>query len=201
MPSLQVTATHIHGLVLGQSTRAFNTVFAMAQNTLRKTFGMELVELMSRAEREKEQNDNDETREGANATGLKKKGSFKVHYHRLYAGALILEILAASAGAKTYILRSTLDPAIIEATAATDEQILEDEILEIPEDEEDEAPKTFGSILSWSSADELGPLGILYVLLALILVSGGALGDSAVFYLLFDSILSHGFLLFLAIRC
>ncbi|TDL23424.1 MAGE-domain-containing protein [Rickenella mellea] len=150
----------INKKVMGDQTRSFNAVFQAAQHILQKTFGMELVELMSRAEREREQNGNDGTEAGENATGLKKK--------------------VAAAGSKTYILRSALHENLIEAAAATDELILEDEIMGISEDddEDDDAnPRTYGSILSWSSADELGSIGLLYVLLALVLVSGGVLSD------------------------
>ena len=60
-------------LALGGNTRSFSTVFAMAQRGLQSTFGMELVELMNRAERDREENANDEIQNDANATGLKKK--------------------------------------------------------------------------------------------------------------------------------
>ena len=45
----------------------------MAQKTLQSTFGFELVELMSRADLNREQNANEEVKGGANATGLRKK--------------------------------------------------------------------------------------------------------------------------------
>ena len=51
----------------------FQPVFAEAQRILRHTFGMTLVELMSRAELQRESNENDETAGAVNATGLKKK--------------------------------------------------------------------------------------------------------------------------------
>ena len=44
-------------------------------------------------------------------------------------------------------------------------------------DDDDELPSTYGSIISWSTSDQLGALGFLYVILALILVSGRTLDD------------------------
>ncbi|KAJ7211020.1 MAGE-domain-containing protein [Mycena rebaudengoi] len=153
--------------VLGANTRAFAAVFAAAQTILRKTFAMELVELRSRAELDKDaagpgkEAQADDLDEARQATGVKKK--------------------AAAAGSKTYILRSTLDARIIEHAALTDEQILEDEAADAPSDDDDDDEYSgniaYGSILSWSSADQLGPIGILYVVLSLILVSGRVIGD------------------------
>jgi hypothetical protein len=64
--------------VLGSSARSFNTVLEHAQKILRKTFGMELVELRSRAEIQVDGNANgnkdDDLEEARNATGVKKKG-------------------------------------------------------------------------------------------------------------------------------
>lgn len=58
-------------LVLG-NTRAFNTVFEIAQTKLRDTFGMELVELPSRAGLDKD--GDDEPNEAQIATTMKKRG-------------------------------------------------------------------------------------------------------------------------------
>lgn len=64
--------------VLGSSARSFNTVFEQAQKILRKTFGMEFVELRSRAETQADgtanANKDDDLEEARNATGMKKKG-------------------------------------------------------------------------------------------------------------------------------
>lgn len=149
--------------VLGSNTRAFNHVFEIAQELLRNTFGMELVELQSRAGLEQDTNLNatqDDLNEARKATGIKKK--------------------AAATGSKTYILRSILDPLIIEHAALTDEDLLEAEAADAPdEDSEDEGfgPRCYGSVISWSKADQLGPLGIQYIILALILVSGRVISD------------------------
>lgn len=63
-------------LVMGSSSRAFNAVMEKAQHKLRHIFGMELVELRSRAEREKEANARDAgpADENRKSTGVKKKG-------------------------------------------------------------------------------------------------------------------------------
>ncbi|KAJ7794173.1 MAGE family-domain-containing protein [Mycena olivaceomarginata] len=153
--------------VLGSNTRAFNRVFSMAQDVLRNTFGMELVELRSRAELDKDTaapatQNQDDLEEARKATGVKKK--------------------SAAAGSKTYILRSTLHERIIEEAALTHEEILEEEAADAPSDEEDEdeiggGSPMYGSIISWSGTDHVGALGVLYVVLALILVSGRVMGD------------------------
>ncbi|KAL1662948.1 MAGE family-domain-containing protein [Schizophyllum commune] len=147
--------------VLGGSARQFGAVLAIAQKILRDTFGMELVELPSRAALEKEANgDKDaELEDAQRATGVKKR--------------------ATAAGSKTYILRSTLDPLIIEYAALSDSQIIEQEAAEMPSDDEDDdaAAKRYGSIISWSQCDQLGAIGITYVILALILGSGRVMND------------------------
>ena len=58
---------------MGTYTRAFNRIFELAQQKLRKTFGMELAELPSRAGLDQE-NNNEEENEARKATGAKKKG-------------------------------------------------------------------------------------------------------------------------------
>ena len=94
---------------------------------------------------------------------------------------------AAAVGSKTYILRSVLHPLIIEHAAQTDENILEQEVTDLPgnddegDDDEGYVPQCYGSIISWSQTDYLGPIGLLYTLLALILVSGRVLSDGACF--------------------
>ncbi|KAJ6500519.1 MAGE family-domain-containing protein [Mycena sanguinolenta] len=153
--------------VLGSNGRAFNRVFTTAQGILRNTFGMELVELRSRAELDKDTaapgtQNQDDLEEARKAAGVKKK--------------------SAAAGSKTYILRSTLDSRIIAEAALTREEILEEEAADAPSDDDDDDENggggaTYGSIISWSNADQVGALGVLYVILALILVSGRVMGD------------------------
>lgn len=158
--------------VLGaNASRAFNSVFLAAQEKLRKVFGMELVEIPSRAGLDQDNNTNgneEDLAEARRATGVKKK--------------------SVALGSKTYMLRSCLHPLIIERAALTDEQILEQELADTPFDDSDDEddngaddderrPRPYGSLISWSTTDQLGPLGILYVILALILVSGRVMTD------------------------
>nr|GAT52227.1 predicted protein [Mycena chlorophos] len=146
--------------VLTGNSRAFSRVFAEAQSILRNLMGMELVELRTRAELDPDKEKPAEGEEARNAAGVKRK--------------------AAAAGSKTYILRSTLSPQLIEAMAATDEDILEVEAEDAPSEDDDDdeyTAKSYGNMLAWSKADQLAPLGILYVILALILVSGRVVGD------------------------
>lgn len=92
------------------------------------------------------------------------------------------------------MLRSCLDPLLIEHAAQTDAKVLEeeggDQGLFFPstlddedaqEDDEDEdgerLPKFYGSLISWSRGDQLGSVGILYVILSLILTNGRVIAD------------------------
>lgn len=89
------------------------------------------------------------------------------------------------AGSKTYILRSVLHPLIIEHAALTDEKILEEEAVDAPDDDDDDDGvgfRTYGSIISWNQADQLGSIGILYIVLTLILVSGRVITESKSFF-------------------
>jgi hypothetical protein len=72
-----------------------------------------------------------------------------------------------------------LHPVIIECATVTDEQILENEAADLPSDDDDDdfGRRTYGSIISWSDAEQLGSMGLLYVILALILVSGRVMSD------------------------
>ena len=83
------------------------------------------------------------------------------------------------------MLRSCLHPLIIERAALPDEQILQQELADTPfndeqdngADDDERRPRPYGSLISWSTTDQLGPLGILYVILTLILVSGRVMAD------------------------
>ena len=85
-------------------------------------------------------------------------------------------VLANASTSKSYILRSTLASELIEAASKADEGLLDEEL---PEDDDDDetVPQTFGSIISWSTSDQLGGLGLLYVILSLILANGHVLSD------------------------
>ncbi|KAK2464995.1 hypothetical protein APHAL10511_003071 [Amanita phalloides] len=152
--------------VLGSNTRLFNLVYQHANESLNKTFGMQLVELPTRANINQSADDVDEEfDETRRAAWIRKK--------------------AAAPGSKTYILRSTLDPRLIEIAAQTDEQIHEEEANEAPSDDEDNefseggyTPRYYGSIISWTRGEQPGPIGILYVILALILVNGRIISDT-----------------------
>lgn len=64
----------------------------------------------------------------------------------------------------------------------SDERLLEEEIAEGNDAEDDEdMPRNYGSIIAWSTADQLGALGQLHVVLALILVSGRVMSERACF--------------------
>lgn len=112
-------------------------------------------------------------------------------------GRYIFLFLASATGSKTYILRSCLDPILIERAAQTDVDILEEEagdqsVLfpslfnsddegDVEDDEDDDAervPKYYGSLISWTKGDQLGAIGVLYVILALVLVNGRVMTDS-----------------------
>lgn len=152
---LDIVLSHVYllPLVLGNS-RAFNSIFDRAQHILRKTFGMELVELQTRAELVKEAGapGGDDEEE----SGKKKAPS-----------------------SKAYILRSVLDAVLIEKANIPNEEILEQEANDQPsdDDENDSGRLYAGSILSWSTSDEVGNVGILYTILALILVGGRVVPD------------------------
>ncbi|KAI0767717.1 MAGE family-domain-containing protein [Fomes fomentarius] len=147
--------------VLGSSSRTFNSVLPLANEILGTTFGMELVELQSMP------SDKDISEKDADLlknTGVKKK--------------------AASTGTKQYILRSTLDPTLIQLACTPDPEIREleqkehtDENEEFAEDDNPIGTRSTGSIFAWGTADQLPSIGILYVILALILVEGRVMSD------------------------
>lgn len=121
-----------------------------------------------------------------------------------------ISIIATAVGSKTYILRSTLDARLIEIANKTDASIVEEEALlnfatgdlfggdgnsgagaAIFLDDDDEwddgaelHPRTYGSIFSWGQNDQLGALGILYVILALILVNGKVVQERKLYFIL-----------------
>lgn len=93
--------------------------------------------------------------------------------------------VAAPTGTKTYILRSKLDPRIIQIAASPDADILRIEQADLAGDEQhvvddDEAniSEPTGAIISWERGDQLQNIGLLYVILSLILVHGRTISDS-----------------------
>jgi len=90
-----------------------------------------------------------------------------------------------------------LDPILIEHAAQTEPDILEEEAADqtvlfpslfnsdddgdFEDDEDDDAervPKYYGSLISWTKGDQLGAIGVLHVILALVLVNGRVMTDS-----------------------
>ena len=116
-------------------------------------------------------------------TGVKKKGT--VHSYHISSSAMLTVEIAASSGTKMYILRSALDPALIQQACTPDAEIREmeqnenkDENEEFAEDDNLISTRSTGSIIAWHNADQLPSIGILYVILALILVEGRVISDS-----------------------
>ena len=90
-----------------------------------------------------------------------------------------------------------MDPILIEHAAQTEADIFEEEsgdqsvlfpslfnsddegdYLEDDEEEDGErVPKYYGSLISWTKGDQLGAVGVLYVILALVLVNGRIMSD------------------------
>ena len=89
-----------------------------------------------------------------------------------------------------------MDPILIEHAAQTEADIFEEESgdqtvlfpslfnndeADFEEDDEDDAervPKYYGSLISWTKGDQLGAIGVLYVILSLVLVNGRIMTDS-----------------------
>jgi hypothetical protein len=93
---------------------------------------------------------------------------------------IYMDHVAISQGSKTYILRSTLNPALIERAAQTNKRIFEVEAANAPDKVDDAKPgvRTYGSLIAWNSSDQLAALGSLHMILVLILVSGKVISDS-----------------------
>jgi hypothetical protein len=154
---------------------------------------MELVEPPSRAGMEQDfAPTQTQTQDPNLATGIKKKGRRPIPA----VNKISPSFSANASGSKTYMLRSCLDPLIIEHAAQTHAQVLEeeggDQALFFPftldDDEEDDRdedaerpPKFYGSLISWSRGDQLGCIGILYVILALVLTNGRVMSDGKLF--------------------
>ena len=74
-------------------------------------------------------------------------------------------------------MRSVLHESVLEQAAEVFEDLQEAEMQDSLYTDED-APQPTGTILSWNTADQLNGIGLLYVVLALILVNGHSLKDS-----------------------
>ncbi|KAI0089714.1 MAGE family-domain-containing protein [Irpex rosettiformis] len=172
--------------VLGSKSRQFGEILQLAQQTLRKTFGMELVELQRGLQggeldagvgngQNKDKDGKKEKKKGVDALGMKKK--------------------AAPSGTKTWILRSVLDDRLISLAVSPDNdiktveqehrmQLAEADLVGINGDETDDEDAAAvrstntGAILAWQGADQLSAVGVLYVVLALVLVHGRSISDT-----------------------
>ncbi|KZT64689.1 MAGE-domain-containing protein [Daedalea quercina L-15889] len=163
--------------VLGSSSRQFSLVFARAQEILRKAFGVEMVELQSRAALALDA-DEPEPTQVANGDGKKGKKSAGVGKR------------AAGGGAKMYILRSLLDPDLIALANAPDRElrrlestrpnIANEDLADLYdiEDEDESAAWSTGSILAWDRSDEVANVGLLHLILSFILVEGRVVRDN-----------------------
>lgn len=162
---------------LVSSPRSFNRVFTAAQRILNKTFGLEMVELMSRVERDKATAPDDTS--GVSATGGKKKKGAGQSSTYLFCDASNPVHRTVSSSSKTYILRSILPTSLIEASLEHDPEIrnaaheghLEDQ------DKEDDSLRPDDTLIAWRAGDDLASIGILHVVLALILANGRSLPD------------------------
>jgi melanoma-associated antigen len=164
----------------------------MAQHTLRSTFGVELVELQTRAAtfdavfgkigKQATQNksaNGEEQDDRQGITGLKRRGLFLPLPHSASQIIEIPFVVAATQGSKTYILRSTLHPIII-AYANTEISAIKAAEVESVADELDNEDRHMvsGCIIAWQCSDQLSAIGLLYVILSIILVNGKVISDS-----------------------
>lgn len=170
-----------------QNTRQFKRVYERAQGILETTFGLQLQELPSKVGLDQE------AAEAAAEVKKTKKASDGEDELRGVRKAAIGRKRAL--GSKTYMLRSILDARLIELANTPDAEILEEEggfsfssgnffcdgqtndgnLIDADDDWDNDVeqhPRIHGSILSWTQNDQLGALGVLYVILALILVNG-----------------------------
>lgn len=148
-------------------------VFIRAQEILRRTFGVEMVELQSRAALAQGADDAEpaqaDTKKGKKPAGAGKR--------------------AGGGGTKAYILRSLLDPALIALANAPDRELRRLETAHAEpahadfaelydgDDEDDSAALSTGAILAWDRSDEVASIGVLYLVLAFILVEGRVIRD------------------------
>lgn len=145
---------------MGGNPKAFPIVLERANKHLRSAMGYEIVELMSRMEREQLQSKHGKKGKGASAPSLRSD------IHLIYCPL-------ATVSSKMYIVRSTLDPSLIKLACTPDLDISNQEKEDgIPED------LVSGSILSWQTADQIASYGVLFVILSLILVHGKTIPDS-----------------------
>lgn len=155
-------------------------VFIRAQEILRTTFGVEMVELQSRAAIAQDAEDPEppqvDTKKGKKPTAAGKR--------------------APGGGAKAYIIRSLLDPALIALANAPDRELCRLEAARAEpahedfaalyggDEDEDDSTRSTGAILAWDRSDEVASVGVLYLILAFILVEGRVIRDRESPYLI-----------------
>ena len=169
---------------MGTQRGGFKEVFDGAQERLRNIFGMELVELQTRAATQ-------DTALGGGDAGKRKRGADGPSQSQPNGtqasqsqtqdgvGGAKKRGAAAATGAKAYILRSILDGGLIELSAQTDAAVYETEMTDVPDnvDEGEVGARSYGSVLAWNAGDHLAALGVMHVVLALILVNGKVVSD------------------------
>ncbi|VDB83147.1 unnamed protein product [Peniophora sp. CBMAI 1063] len=169
--------------VMGTQRGGFKDVFDGAQERLRTIFGMELVELQTRAATQDTAlggGDAGKRKRGADGPSQSQPNGTQASQSQTQDGVGGAKKRgAAASGAKAYILRSTLEGGLIELAAHTDAAVLEAEMADAPDvtDEGEVGARSYGSILAWNTGDHLAALGVMHVVLALILVNGKVVSD------------------------
>ncbi|KNZ49228.1 hypothetical protein VP01_513g5 [Puccinia sorghi] len=155
--------------LLGTQTRQFDKLLDQCNVELTSVFGMELVEMRAR---------------GFNAGEVLLQSQLKRQSLKNSQAAhdgedddLPSKSQKVKGSSKQYVLRSSLNPSLLKKIT----QLVDDEIPDNEANEEDCNQPT-NSILDWKHGDELGHIGILGFILALILMHERAL-DNTVPYL------------------
>ncbi|KAG7571035.1 hypothetical protein FFLO_00999 [Filobasidium floriforme] len=162
----------INKKILSKKTAIWPAVLADAQLRLREVFGMELVELRSAGQGDPTLRETVDT----NETQVQGKGKKRANDADDAAEAPAKK--KAASGSKSWILRSTLPPELIAAMN------MPNEIVSRGEDEENHpAIRDCGALLHWDKGDGIAGggvalKGILFTLLALILVRDRSISDS-----------------------
>lgn len=135
-----------------EAGRAFPIIFATAQNTLRSTFGFELVEMRPKGAENpllKEQ-----------AVELDKRSSNK----RQRVNEILDSRKSSSTSAQAYFLRSILPASVRQVLSSSSQD-------------------NSSSLVDWSTnTGELGSMGLLYIILSLILLSGRRASEGTILH-------------------
>ncbi|KAH9917722.1 MAGE family-domain-containing protein [Fomitopsis serialis] len=159
--------------------------FRQSQEILRKTFGIEMGELQTRAALAQDADEPEPTQAANGANGVNGAEAGKKGKKTAGAGKR-----APAGGAKTYILRSVLDPAIIAQANAPDRELRRLEstranitnedfaaLYDVEDEDDDASVRVTGSVLGWERSDEVASIGVLYIVLSLILVDSRIVRD------------------------